>query len=115
MKLLSFHRELYSKAALLKAAYHFTDRFYIYLDQDDTKYSVQLTAKPGTDENNIEAEFSNEILAQATREEILRQTANIRELILGRAFGSTIVDEVQSYAADPTEKENRELFTDWYR
>ncbi len=115
MKLLTFHRDLYSKAAMLKAAYHFTDRFYVYLDQDDTNYTIELTAKPGVDEGGIELEFSNEILAQTTREEILRQTANIRELILGRAFGSTIVEDVQEYEEEPDGSGHGKLFTDWYQ
>lgn len=115
MKRLSFHRELYSKAALLKAAYHFTDRFYVYLDQDDTKYSIELTAKPGADEKSVDKEFSNEILAQATREEILRQTSNIRELILGRAFGSTITEKPQEYEDEPDRESSPEIFMDWYQ
>ena len=115
MKSLTFHRALYSKAALLKAAYHFTDRFYVYLNQDDTNYSIELTAKPGVDEGSIELEFSNEILAQTTREEILRQTANIRTLLLGRAFGSTVVEEAQDYEDVAEESGNEKLFTDWYQ
>ena len=32
MKQLRYNRELYSKEALIKAAYNFTDRAYVHLD-----------------------------------------------------------------------------------
>lgn len=116
MRKLSFHKSLYSKAALLKAAYHFTDRFYVYLDADSTDYLVEMTAKDGVDDRLVQEEFSNEILAQSTREEILRQTANIRELILGRAFGSTIIDAGPEGTTDtPAAGQTDEIFKDWYK
>lgn len=115
MKSLSFNRDLYSKAALLKAAYHFTDQFYVYLDQDSVNYHVEITAKDGVEEDSIEAEFANEILAQATREEILHQTAHIRELVLGRAFGSTIVENIPEEEETPSVESDDNLFKDWYQ
>ena len=116
MRKLSFNKSLYSKAALLKAAYHFTDKFYVYLDMDDTNYLVELTAKNGMDDSFVHEEFANEILAQSTREEILRQTSNIRELILGRAFGSTIIDDAPEEPMDaPISKQTDEIFRDWYK
>ncbi|MBD5155606.1 MAG: His-Xaa-Ser system protein HxsD [Oscillibacter sp.] len=115
MKKCSFNKSLYSKAALLKAAYHFTDRFYVYLDMDDANYLVELIAKDGIDDRYVQEEFSNEILAQSTREEILRQTANIRELILGRAFGSTIMDAAPEETTDtPPAEQTDKIFRDWY-
>ena len=35
MKELKYNRELYSKTALIKAAYNFTDRAYLHLDADE--------------------------------------------------------------------------------
>lgn len=116
MKKCSFNKSLYSKAALLKAAYHFTDRFYVYLDMDDTNYTIELTAKDGVDDRLVQEEFSNEILGQSTREEILRQTSNVRKLILGRAFGSTIIDADPRETTDaPTTGQTDEIFRDWYK
>ena len=116
MRKLSFNKSLYSKAALLKAAYHFTDKFYVYLDMDDTNYLVALTAKDGIDDRLVPDEFSNELLAQTVREEILLQTSNIRELILGRAFGSTIIDDTPEETTDaPIAKQTDEIFRDWYK
>lgn len=111
-----FNRKLYSRGVLLKAAYHFTDRAYIYLDQDDVQYCVELTSKDNSCvEPFLMQEFANELLAQATREEILITTANIRELILGRAFGSTIVDNAEEEAANtPIEVDAGDVFADWF-
>jgi len=111
-----FNRELYSRGALLKAAYHFTDRVYVYLNQDEVQYCVEFTSKDNScDEAFLMQEFANELLAQSTREEILITTANIRELILGRAFGSTIVDSAEGEAADtPMEGEAENVFEDWF-
>ena len=35
MNKLKFNKELYSKTALIKAAYNFTDKAYVHLDSDD--------------------------------------------------------------------------------
>lgn len=112
-----FNKSLYSKGALLKAAYHFTDRAYIYLDQDETRYQVDITAKDDEgDEEQLVREFSNELLAQSTREEILRATSGVRELVLGRAFGSTIVDDAGTGTETTSGESGTEgIFADWFR
>lgn len=38
--MLVFSRDLYSKIALLKAAYNFTDKAYVHLDADEKSYYV---------------------------------------------------------------------------
>ena len=45
MRQLKYNRELYSKIALIKAAYNFTDRAYVHLDADEKYYYVSLNAK----------------------------------------------------------------------
>lgn len=115
-----YNKILYSKAALLKAAYHFTSDYYIYLDQNDTEYIVEINAKTGVDNANIKGLFSNEMLAQVTREEIIKQTSHIRELVLGRAFASTIIEvgdseennlDENSFSVDEIDDK---IFKDWY-
>ena len=44
MRQLKYNRELYSKIALIKAAYNFTDRAYVHLDADEKYYYVSLNA-----------------------------------------------------------------------
>ena len=47
MKQFKYNRELYSKVALIKAAYNFTDRAYVHLDADEKYYYVSISAKNG--------------------------------------------------------------------
>ena len=42
MNKLKFNKELYSKTALIKAAYNFTDKAYVHLDSDDKYYLLHL-------------------------------------------------------------------------
>ena len=60
-----FDKRLYSKEALMKAAYRFTDMFYIHLSIQGDNYIVSLLPKhSGT---ISEEEFKNELLAQMVR------------------------------------------------
>lgn len=90
---LSFAKELYPKEAVLKAAYCFLDKCYVYLDHTDTDYTVELTAKGSAAPDNIKNEFTNELLAQTVRFSVYKQTHTIREILLARAMASTLVDE----------------------
>ena len=95
---LTVNKALHSRYALLKAAYHFTDEYYVLLDQDESSYY--------------------ELVAQSTREAILEKTSSLRELILARAFASTIIDDKQSddsSVSDANDNEiDKSLFKDWY-
>lgn len=42
---MKFRRELYSKIALIKAAYNYTDIAYIHLDADESYYYVTIEPK----------------------------------------------------------------------
>ena len=90
---ISYNKKLYSKAVLLKSAYHFTDQYYIHLDEDEKYYIVDVRAKVGNILENFNDLFNNEMLAQATREIVNKETYEIRRLMLGRAFSSTIIEE----------------------
>lgn len=112
---MKFKRELYSKIALIKAAYNFSDIAYIHLDADEDYYYV--TIQPKNDETVIdENEFINEMLTQSVRHEIYQQTKNIRELLLGRAMAtSVIVDE--TLFEDTTTHDafgENEILKDWF-
>lgn len=45
MKQIKFNRELYSKTALIKASYNFTDQAYVHLDADENYYYCIYSAK----------------------------------------------------------------------
>ncbi|WP_290092398.1 His-Xaa-Ser system protein HxsD [uncultured Dubosiella sp.] len=90
MKQIKFNRGLYSKTALIKAAYNFTDRAYVHLDADENYYYVFIQPKDNKSVISND-EFENEILAQSVRHEIYLQTKNIRELMLARAVATSVV------------------------
>lgn len=113
-KMLKFSKELYSKTALVKAAYNYTDRVYVHLDADEDYYYVALKSKD--DRTSVsEEEFLNEMLAQSVRHEVYRQTKNIRELMLARAMASSIVSEPTFEAFDDdTQFSEDEILKDWF-
>ena len=89
--MIRFAKELYSKTALLKAAYSFTDRFYVHLSVDNDNYVVSVLSKDG-DHKLCEEDFKNEILAQEVRSIITEQTHDIRMLLMARAFSSSVIN-----------------------
>ena len=117
---LYYNKELYPKAALFKAAYNYTDNYYIYIDIDDRNYIVDITAKKMDCNSQIKELFDNEMLTQTARIHILQQTKNIRKLILARAFASTVIDNVSDSEASDDESEPHDeinidsILTDWF-
>lgn len=110
-----FNRELYSKIALMKAAYNYTDTAYIHLDADEKYYYVDIKPK---DENKTisEQEFANEMLAQSVRHEVYLQTKNIRELLVARAVSTSMVDndmdQEEHLRTTPYSEDN--ILKDWF-
>ena len=113
MELMKFKKELYSKTALIKAAYNFTDRAYLHLDADEQYYYVSIEAK--SEDKIQEEEFINEMLTQSVRHEVYSQTKNIRELLLARAMATSIVlnDEIEELHVEDEYTEN-EILKDWF-
>lgn len=114
-----YAKELYSKEVILKAAYAFTDRLYIHLDADATRYKVQLISKEeNKNEKELYAEFENELIAQETRRVIAEQTKNIREMIVARALSSTIVNNMEEDNINLLKNEDtyaaKEILQDWF-
>lgn len=111
-----FRRELYSKIALIKAAYNYTDIAYIHLDADDEYYYVTIESKPNEEEVK-EADFLNEMLTQSVRHEVYQQTKNIRELLLARAMATSMIVEENMLDDNVVEKEEfseNEILKDWF-
>ena len=87
---MKFKKELYSKIALIKAAYNFTDKAYVHLDADEIYYYVSVERKMQESEID-EKSFINEMLAQSVRHEVYKETKNIRELLMARAMATSLV------------------------
>ena len=111
-----FRKELYSKTALLKAAYNYTDKAYVHLGADEDYYYVNIEMK-GIGNSVSEKEFTNEMLAQSVRHEIYLQTKNIRELMLARALATSVVTEpevLQESGDVPDQYCEDEILKDWF-
>ena len=104
--LLKYNRNLYSKDALLKAAFNFTDKAYIHLSQTENEYIVDFVVKEG----NIvsEKEFDNEM-----RHKVYLETADIRKIMVARAMASTIIDDEEP-KPQTTDFNADEILTDWF-
>lgn len=112
----TFNKELYSKTALLKACYNYTDRAYVHLDADKDHYYVDLIIK--SDASPIsEFEFINEMLVQSIRHEVYLQTKNIRELMLARAMATTVIGDIEEGNEDDIPQNGfieDEILKDWF-
>ena len=112
---MKFNKSLYSKIALIKAAYNYTDRAYVHLDTDETYYYVSMEPKEGCQAVK-EQEFANEMLAQSARHEIYLQTKNIRELLLARSMASSLVADPKAMNTNSEAGEFSEdsILQDWF-
>lgn len=99
-------KKIYSKSVLLKTAFTFTDHAYLHLSQDPDSWIIQWTEKEG--EEISPQEFENELIEQQIRESLLEQNADIRKILLARAFASTIIEA----PAQPEEEETPEEDTE---
>lgn len=114
-QMMKFKKELYSKIALLKAAYNFSDVCYIHLDADEDYYYVSLSSKENQSVVSEEG-FIDEMLSQSVRHEVYLQTKNIRELMLARAMASSVM--IEQTFDDIDEKElffEDEILKDWFK
>ena len=112
---MKFCKELYPKAALIKAAYNFTDEAYVHLDADNEYYYVSFISKEPDCEFD-ERLFINEMLAQSVRHEVYLQTRNIRELLLARAMATSVVADESVFDCQDEEGTfvEEEILRDWF-
>jgi len=100
--------DLYSREALFRVCYLFTDRCYLFLvqEEDSPVIQVRFTRKnPDTDLNEMAGVFSNELINQKVRLDVAAETKTIRELIVAQAFAEAdlfdVGDTEASYLDDP--------------
>src|SRR5258705_10322684 len=82
---------VYSTEAVLRAAYKFTDRCYMFLAPGEslgTLVAVMVSKKPLSAEalEGLVGEFANEALDQRVRESLAREFGPIQSLIAAQAF-----------------------------
>ena len=96
---LNVDERIYTVSALLRAAYWFTDRTYIFVSKPNENFlRVQIKAKPPTLEApsrlslaDIAGEFGNSLLDYQLREVIEERTGKIRELLITKALSEATV------------------------
>ena len=84
------HRDLYPNDVLFGTAFAFLDRCYVHLDMADADHvQVELTPRPGAviSATELAGEFKNDLVNQAVRYKLSKQTEKVRTLIVGRAIG----------------------------
>jgi His-Xaa-Ser system protein HxsD len=111
-----FDKEIYSRDALVKAAYTFIDDLYVYLSQDEENYIVDISVKDVAKQiSNIEDKFKNEMLLQCARQIVYSDTKDIRKMILARAMASTIIEnKPKVYSSNKINSEPDEILNDWF-
>lgn len=80
--------DLYTKEALFRACYQFTDRCYLFLEQcDDQTIAVDFRRRrPDVSLEDVVGSFANELISQRVRADLSSETQAIRELIVAQAF-----------------------------
>ena len=126
--MIRINRFVYSREALLKAAFAFTDQNYIHLDETETDYQVEIIPKnmfgnsdsigQTLNEEQLYADFENELIMQETRRVVAERTRVIRELIAARALASTMVIKVDGMSQNEEENEEdysaENILEDWF-
>lgn len=83
-------KELYSEAAIFKAAYWFTDRYYLFLEPTPNgEIAIEIRGKATMTADDLKAaasEFCNSLIDFRVRERVMQQTATIRDALVVRAF-----------------------------
>jgi His-Xaa-Ser system protein HxsD len=98
---------VYSKDAVLRAAYWFTDRCNISISSEGPgRLKVSFASKDGASSvDDLVAEFNNSLIDHQLRVELDRETRPLRELIVAKAFaeGSELDDPPVGDDRDPVE------------
>jgi len=105
--LLLVDEEVYSREAVLRACYWFTDRCYLFVSRPSPqRLLVSIRAKPGGPSlDAVGGDFQNALLDHQVRQDIARETSRLRELIVAKAFaeGNLLDDAPVGDDRDPVE------------
>lgn len=111
---IKFSRDIYSKEALFKAAYYYCDKAYFHMDADKTYFYVCITPKDGETSIPYEQEFQNKAVEYMNRQIINQKTGHIREIIMARAFASTVILDDNEDSASSPETDEESAMKDWF-
>jgi len=87
---LSVDLSIFSREAVLRAAYKFTDRCHLFVEREsDDGGRLVVTFRPRNPESGLAdlvGEFSNELVDQQLREQLACEAGPIREMLVAQAF-----------------------------
>ena len=87
---MSIDPNVFSEAAILKTAYWFTDRYYLFLTKNSLGLiDVEVRAKQDGAPDDLKVacgEFWNKLLDQEVRQKVLAETGSLRDTLLKKAF-----------------------------
>ena len=115
-----YDSSIYSKEALVKAAFSFIDDYYVHLEQSDGLFFVRLTPKKQPGDKEIISKFENELLSASVRLHVYEETHVLREIMLARAMASTMILDDKAYdnafkSEDETANEQlSSILEDWF-
>ena len=98
---------VYGLEALLRTAYKFTDRCYVFVEsiEGSNRVAVAIAPKSSNDLQSILGEFYNELLDQRIRESLAQEYGDLRTMIVAQAFAEgNLLDRNRDdgdYQADP--------------
>ena len=101
--ILEYDQRIFSISCLKKAAYKFSFRYDISFNLlDENLVRIEITSKDSGSLDNFKQEFSKEVIDQSLRDEVSKQTENIRNLILAHTFSqiSLLDSDSEDYKKD---------------
>ena len=105
-------KEIYPIVVIEKTISNFIENAYIKIKTENgKKVIVQLVLKIENNKEDLEkiiGEFYNELLREALRYEISKETKNLRELIVGRALYTTCIELDDDSSKQFEQKENKQ-------
>ena len=112
------NKKVYPLKAIYRAAYLFTDKYYIGLDQTEETYIIKFSGKEKTSDYDDVGAFQNELLNQNLKLALSNDTREIRELIVTRALYSSFLpeenEEVSISETSEQEYDLDEIAKAWY-
>ena len=119
-KVFKVKKSIYGIDVVLKTAYAFLDENYLHVTENHEDWVIEMESKNEIEDSHLEQKFENELLAQAVRAIVYRQTHNVRDILMARAMTTTIVDSEDPIATITndqntiSDEELDQVLTDWF-
>ena len=93
----SFDKDAYSINAVKKCLYWYTEEFAVELKQNDKQITIELDpldSKNNYKKDKVIKKLKNDLMDFEVRNIVTKETKNVRDLLIAKAFSST--DEYES-------------------